>query len=48
MIEEKILEIEKLRKKLEESIINGEDYSKVYKISTDLDKLIAEYYVENK
>ena len=37
-------EICKLREKLNNSIINGEDYEKTYKISVELDKLIAEYY----
>lgn len=39
-------EINSLRKKLDESIINNEDYSVIYKLSTDLDKLIAQYYRE--
>ncbi len=37
-------EINILRKKLDESISNGDDYSVIYKLSTDLDKLIAQYY----
>lgn len=37
-------EINDLRKKLDESIMNNEDYSIIYKISTDLDELIAKYY----
>ena len=37
-------EICKLREKLNKSIINGEDYEKTYKISVELDELIAEYY----
>ena len=37
-------EICKLREKLNNSIINGEDYEKTYKISVELDQLIAEYY----
>ena len=37
-------EICKLREKLNNSIINGEDYEKTYKISVKLDQLIAEYY----
>lgn len=37
-------EINVLRKKLDESISNGDDYSVIYKLSTDLDKLIAQYY----
>lgn len=39
-------EINVLRKKLDESILNNEDYSVIYKLSTDLDKLIAKYYRE--
>lgn len=41
-------EICKLRKKLNESIINGEDYSITYKLSVELDELIAKYYNEKK
>lgn len=41
MINEKICE---LREKLNKSIQNGEDYDKIYKISIELDELIAEYY----
>ena len=37
-------EINVLRKKLDDSILNDEDYSVIYKLSTDLDKLIAQYY----
>ena len=37
-------EICKLREKLNNSIISGEDYEKTYKISVELDELIAEYY----
>lgn len=37
-------EICRLREKLNSSIINGEDYEKTYKISVELDELIAEYY----
>ena len=39
-------EINKLREKLNESIINNEDYEKIYNLSIELDKLIAEYYNE--
>ena len=39
-------EICKLREKLNNSIINGENYEKIYKISVELDKLIANYYKE--
>ncbi len=41
MLNEKICE---LREKLNDSIINGEDYSVIYKISVELDELIAQYY----
>ena len=37
-------EICKLREKLNNSIINGEDYEITYRISVELDELIAEYY----
>ena len=43
MIDEKIC---KLREKLNEKIINGEDYNIIYKISVELDELIAQYYRE--
>lgn len=43
MIDDKICE---LRDKLNKSIINGEDYGIIYKISVELDDLIAEYYRE--
>lgn len=36
----------KLREKLNESIINGEDYSIIYQLSIELDELIAQYYVK--
>ena len=41
-------EICKLREKLNNSIINGEDYEKTYKISVELDELIAKYYKNNE
>lgn len=44
-------EICKLREKLNESIINGDDYQTIYKLSVELDELIAKYYqkdVKNK
>jgi len=45
MINEKIEEkIEKLREKLNKSIENQEDYDVIYKLSTDLDELIVQYY----
>ena len=37
-------EICKLRDKLNESIISGEDYSIIYKLSVELEELIAKYY----
>lgn len=37
-------EICKLREKLNESIINGADYSITYDLSVQLDNLIAQYY----
>lgn len=41
MLDEKIC---MLRDKLNESILHGDDYSIIYKLSTDLDELIAQYY----
>ena len=43
MLDEKICN---LRERLNESIVNGEDYQVIYKISTDLDELIWQYYRE--
>lgn len=37
-------EICKLREKLNRSIIDGRDYAVTYKLSTQLDRLIAKYY----
>ena len=37
-------EICKLRDRLNESITIGEDYNIIYKLSGELDELIAEYY----
>ena len=37
-------EICKLREKLNESILTGQDYTITYKLSVELDELIAEYY----
>lgn len=37
-------EICKLREKLNESIITNQDYSITYKLSVELDELIAKYY----
>ncbi len=33
-----------LRDKLNKCISNGEDYSVIYKVSVELDELIAKYY----
>lgn len=41
-------EICKLRDKLNESIVSGQDYSITYKLSIELDELIAKYYRKNK
>ncbi|MCI9063499.1 MAG: aspartyl-phosphate phosphatase Spo0E family protein [Clostridia bacterium] len=42
-------EICKLRNRLNKSIENGEDYEIVYKLSVELDELIAKYYrIEGK
>ena len=41
-------EICKLREKLNDSILNGEDYEKTYKLSVELDELIAKYYRNSK
>lgn len=41
MLDEEILE---LRRKLNESIIKENNYDKTYKLSLELDKLIAKYY----
>ena len=38
-------EICKLRTKLNNSIIKGEDYDKIYRISVELDELISAYYI---
>lgn len=43
MLNEKIL---KARDRLNESIITGKDYDEIYKLSVELDELIAEYYNE--
>ncbi len=45
MLENEICE---LRERLNNSILEGKDYSIIYKISTDLDQLIAQYYLVNK
>lgn len=41
-------EICKLREKLNESIISGQDYTITYKLSIELDELIAKYYRKTK
>ena len=41
MLDEEILE---LRRKLNESVEKEENYKKIYKLSVELDDLIAEYY----
>lgn len=41
-------EICKLREKLNESIISGKDYTVTYKLSIELDELIAKYYRKSK
>ena len=41
MLDEKIC---KLREKLNNSIIEGKEYSIVYQLSIELDELIAQYY----
>lgn len=38
-------EICKLRTKLNNSIVKGEDYDKIYTISVELDELISKYYI---
>ena len=43
MLDEEILE---LRRKLNESVEKEESYRKTYKLSVELDDLIAEYYKE--
>ncbi len=39
-------EIRKKREELNKSIEENKDYSEIYKISVELDELIAEYYRE--
>ena len=41
-------EICKLRDKLNESIENNADYEEIYKLSVELDELIAKYYKKEK
>ncbi len=45
MLDEKIC---LLREKLNDSIINGEDYSIIYQLSVELDELIAKYYIQTQ
>jgi hypothetical protein len=40
-------EICKKRDELNKSISDNEDYEKIYKISVELDDLIAKYYIQN-
>ena len=40
--------ISKKREELNKSIEEGQDYSIIYKLSVELDELIAEYYREAK
>ena len=40
-------EIEKLRKELNDAIAEKRDYSEIYKLSIEMDELIAKYYKEN-
>lgn len=44
MIDEEIC---KLRDKLNQSIIDKKDYNIIYKLSIELDELIAQYYSKN-
>ena len=41
-------EICKLREKLNKSIENGDSYDKIYKLSVELDELIAKFYAAQK
>ena len=38
----------KLRDKLNKSIVDGDDYTEIYRISVELDELIAEFYSTKK
>ncbi len=40
-------QIQELRKKLDEAILERRDYSEIYALSIELDELIAQYYREN-
>ncbi len=37
----------KLREELNNSIQTGKDFKEIYKLSVELDELIAKYYMEN-
>ena len=39
-------QIVKLREELNNSIINGEDYEVIYRLSIELDELITKYYTD--
>lgn len=39
-------EIREARERLNESIITGQDYEEIYRLSVELDELIARYYLE--
>ena len=41
-------EICRLRNELNNSIVRGEDYDKINRISIELDELITEYYIKEK
>ena len=41
-------EICKARQKLDESIVTGKDYKTIYKLSVELDELIAKYYLDRE
>ena len=41
-------QINELREKLDNAMLRNEDYSIIYKISVQLDELIAKYYRETK
>ena len=41
-------EICKVRNKLNKSIEDGDDYDKIYRISVELDELIAQFYIDDE
>lgn len=45
MLDDKIREA---REKLNESIVTGKDYTEIYRLSVELDELIAKYYINSK